>query len=49
VSPTAFAFSPDSSMLVVGTQEGRVYGFTIADGKLDHPYKYSYEAGQPSN
>lgn len=48
-SPSAFAFSPDNSMLVIGTKEGSVYGFTITGERLDIPHKYKYNLGNETN
>jgi len=34
----SFAFDADSSMLVVGSAEGSIYGFEVKDGKVAKEY-----------
>jgi hypothetical protein len=45
VSIVSFAFSPDNSMLVIGSKEGSVYGFAIENEKLKTPYNYFKNIG----
>lgn len=41
-SPATFAFSPDSTLLVVGSKTGSVYGFDIIGGILNTTFSYKY-------
>lgn len=48
-TPTCYAFNADASLIVIGTKEGSVYGFTIANGIVDSTHAFYYNMQNATN